>query len=236
MGQRCKICSHTSVRNINSAIRKGRSLRAIGVQFGISHTTVQRHTNECLSLELQALIQQNKLEQAVNVHEEFLENLVFAKDLRLAARKWLTVNDEIDLDPRASEVLVIYDDLLDVTAKGQPKTKKEKLHVLLETATVKGAVRPDYAIIKTMDNRKFALEAIGAADSCVDKFAKLGGLYAKDKENPQDAELAKLKAKIEARASEKGIGYDEELRNYLERYADDVRPEIKEQLASELIQ
>lgn len=47
---------------------------------------------------------------------------------------------------------------------------------------------------------------------------------------PGDADVIRLKAAIEKRAQEKGIPYVDEVQNYLEHYADDVRREIKEQL------
>jgi hypothetical protein len=52
-------------------------------------------------------------------------------------------------------------------------------------ATADG-ISPNYAVIKTADIRKLALDAINTTDTCIDKFAKLGGDYVKDKTNPKD--------------------------------------------------
>lgn len=64
--------------------------------------------------------------------------------------------------------------------------------------------------------------------------------YVEAKDEPKQEELnpslVSLKMGIEMRAEEKGIDFEEELRNFLNsRYAEKIRPEIKHQLASELV-
>lgn len=124
--------------------------------------------------------------KAVDVHAEFAEQLSFAKDLRRAAEQWLKASTEtIDLDPRSTEVQVVYDDWLDCDQNGIPKQKKADLRELLDR--IEGdKVRPDFSVVKTLDLRKFALDAISVTDACIDKFAKLGGFYQKDRTNEMD--------------------------------------------------
>jgi len=62
--------------------------------------------------------------------------------------------------------------------------------------------------------------------------AKLTGAYQKEKENEDDRQINAVKRIVQQKAQEKGISYEEELRNYLENYA---APEFKEKLSSELV-
>ncbi|MEJ7862895.1 MAG: terminase small subunit [Pyrinomonadaceae bacterium] len=69
-----------------------------------------------------------------------------------------------------------------------------------------------------------------------DALAKIGeylGMKQKDKEN--DDALAQIKKHIERRAEEKNVPYKTELEDYLNLFGDDIRSEIKDDLASELI-
>lgn len=236
MPRSCKACKHPQVKAINKLILNGKSLRHISSQYELSDHGVMRHTENCLKRTLGAIKEQHKERQAVDIYKEFEEQLEFARNLRLAAQKWLTVNDEVDLDPRAGEVMVVYLDHLDAKQNGEPKQKKLKLDALLELATVEDAREPQFATVKTMDLRKFALEAVTVTDTCIDRFARLSGMYQQERSNTQDAELAKLKGRIEARAREKDLTYEAELDNFLEHHAEDVPPVLRERLASELIQ
>jgi phage terminase small subunit len=65
-------------------------------------------------------------------------------------------------------------------------------------------------------------------------YKTLGNYIGLDKaplEKP-DERLESIKRTVQAKADDKGVSYEEELRNYLENYA---APEFKEKLASELI-
>ncbi len=151
----------------------------------MSHQSVYRHLENCLKVEVQAVIQENKVARAIDVHEEFREQLEFAREIRTAARKWLVVADEINLDPRSTEVQVVYYDLLNCDDKGNPSRERAPLNELLDRVTT-AAVQPVHSIIKTVDLRKFALDAINTADTCIDKFAKIAGSYTQDKKNIED--------------------------------------------------
>jgi DNA-binding CsgD family transcriptional regulator len=95
----------------------------IATILGISKGQVGNDVNAAIAKAADDL----KLELAVNVRKEFGEQLKFAKRVRDAAEKWLLIDDEISLDPRSTEVMVIYDDLNDRNQKGEPKQKREKL-------------------------------------------------------------------------------------------------------------
>lgn len=74
----------------------------------------------------------------------------------------------------------------------------------------------DKVTIKHIDLRKFALDAINTTDTCIDKFAKLGGDYTKDKNNPADS-LAIARQVIED-AVAKGMERAEAVKRASERY------------------
>lgn len=198
MPRRCSICSHPQVKKINEAICNSRSYRSIASQFGSTHATVMRHIETCLGLELSVLIKEAKIKRAINVYDEFTEQLDFAKQLRLAAQDYLRdANNPLRLaiTPKAHEIEVTYFDHNDMETIGfgenaveRPKKKAAQLSVILESLTTSG-IEPDKFKITTIDIRKFALDAINTADTCIDKFAKMGGDYTKDKVNPADIDL-----------------------------------------------
>lgn len=196
MPPKCKACQHPDVKTINSQIRSSVSLRDIARQFNLSKDGVHRHIEACLELTIGALIKEKKVKQAINVYEEFLEQLEFAKELRIAAREYLSnPNDPLKLIiiPRADEIDVVYFDYAERDERGNPKKKTANLHALLQRIECDEgtAFEPDKVQIKHVDLRKFALDAINTADTCIDKFAKLGGAYQQDQKNKTDLERAK---------------------------------------------
>lgn len=173
---KCSICTNPKVKAINSAIHAGGSLRNVAQQFGVHYNSVGRHVENCLKCTLGAILTKHRTKQAVDIYKEFEENLAFATELRKAAQEWLTVDGKIDLDPRANEVMVVYLDHTLTAGNGKPTQSKMKLDELLEMAQTE-AREPTFAIVKTLDLRKFALDAIDKVDTCIDKFAKIGGAY-----------------------------------------------------------
>jgi hypothetical protein len=189
VGRKCSICAHKDVGQINTLLSNAVSFRVISRQFtgdDKARDSLRRHTENCLKLEIGSIIKERKLENAINVHEEFREQLAFAKKLRAAAEEYLSSETDpmrLVLIPRADEIDVTYYDFADTTPKGEPKKKTATLHALM--AKVENLnLEADKITIKHVDMRKFALDAINTADTCIDKFAKLGGDYSKDKENP----------------------------------------------------
>lgn len=185
-GRKCSVCAHPQAKEINSMINDAVSFRRISSQFGMADRSVGRHTENCLKLEIAALIKAKKIENAIDHYQEIPEQLDFAKDLRAAARKCLTHPEtgEIVLLPRADEVEVVYEDYLDTSPTGAPKKKTDNLDILLERVK-KGGIEPTRTIIKHVDLRSYALDAIRTIDIVLDKFAKVQGAYAKDNEQKQ---------------------------------------------------
>lgn len=162
--------------------KKGMSCRQIGQELGISH----EQANKDLKAWIAKQSEKDKREVAVNVRKEFGEQLKFAKKLREAAEEYLSSESDpmrLVLIPRADEIEVVYFDFADKTERGEPKKKTASLHALL--AKTEGLnIEADKINIKHVDMRKFALDAINTTDTCIDKFAKLGGDYTRDKVNP----------------------------------------------------
>ncbi len=198
MPPKCKTCLHPERDAINSQIKASASLRDIALQFGMSHAAVHRHIETCLGLTIGVLIQERKIEQAIDVYEEFREQLAFAKQLRTAAQEYLgDANDPLKLaiTPKAHEIEVTYFDHNDMEERGEimfPKKKTAQLNVILEAVYSDAQLEPDKYKITTVDIRKFALDAINTTDTCIDKFAKIGGAYTQDKKNETDkSEIAR---------------------------------------------
>ncbi len=133
--------------------------------------------------------------ELIDVYAEFTDQLAFAKQLKQAARDFLSDTDDplkLLIVPQAHEIEVVYYDHNDLETIGfgenavtRPKKKKAQLSVILQSLADEG-MEPDKFTIKTVDIRKFALDAIATADMCIDKFARMGGAYQKDKSNEHD--------------------------------------------------
>lgn len=186
IGRPCAICTHEKVKEINSLILKPTSFRGISLKYGMSDMSVNRHAQNCLNLEIASLIKEQKIERAIDVYEEFRQQLEFAKKTRAAAERWLT--DPVDenlftVDPRADEIEVIYFDSTQPDANGNPTRCKAPLQELLARVGGKDFIVVNH-FIKTVDLRDHALKVLDRCDTAIDKFAKLGGLYTKERENP----------------------------------------------------
>lgn len=72
-------------------------------------------------------------------------------------------------------------------------------------------------------------------DAAQARLGEYKGMKQQERTNEQDADLLRIKSAIESRAKDKGVDYAEELKNFVANYAEIVRPEIKEKLASELV-
>lgn len=195
VGRKCSVCTHKDVGEINLLIAQPVSFKMISGQFGMGKSSVGRHAENCLQLDLSALIAEKKIAQVVNVYDEFCEQLAFAKQLRRAAQEYLSDAADplkLSITPKAHEIEVTYFDYNDIETLGtgpnateRPRKKTALLSVILESIA-NDWMEPDKFKIATIDIRKFALDAIHTTDVCIDKFAKLGGDYTKEKANPAD--------------------------------------------------
>ncbi len=202
-GRPCRICTHEQSAEIHQLIHDrivaGQIIdfRNISDNYGMAISSVSRHVSDHLKLQIEAAVVEGRIKRAVDVYEEFCEQLEFAKELRFAARNYLAdVNDPLRLSitPKAHEIEVTYFDHNDMELIGfgdnaveRPKKKAAQLSVILESLRDGANMEPDKFKITTIDIRKFALDAINTTDACIDKFAKMGGDYTKERENPTTA-------------------------------------------------
>ena len=186
----------------------------VGKEFGVSKQAVGVQIQKAIEERSEAFQQ----EIAVNVRKEFGEQLRFAKKLRRAAEEYLSSETDpmrLILLPRADEIEVVYYDFEDKTTKGEPKKKTATLHALLAKVEASN-IEADKVNIKHVDMRKFALDAISVTDTCIDKFAKLGGEYMKEKPNPADPLVIARKVVDDAVAA--GMDKSEAVQKASERY------------------
>jgi hypothetical protein len=147
---------------------------------------VSNHTRNCLGKEIQTLIQDSQTKNAVDVIKEFTSLLNESRDALEAARTMLTVDGKVDFRPRAWEVDIVYEDLVDRTEQGKPKLKTSPLADLLAQIEDHRDHIPIHTYVKIQDARKTYLDTIARVDGLIDRFAKLGGLYTDPKKNPED--------------------------------------------------
>lgn len=189
MPRKCTVCHHGSVTQINSAIAAGQGCRDIAGRWeGLSKSSVYRHSRNCLQISLKVMVGEQRVHQAIDVHREFSEQLEAAKQLLEISREYLSDPDDpsqLFIGPQSHEIDVYYTDHNDCDGDGRPKKKKAKLNVLLAELAGREIEAPPVEM-KTLDIRKFALDAIRTADLCLDKFARISGAYQKDKSNEQD--------------------------------------------------
>ena len=188
LGRPCSICLHFAVADINAAIAQvnpPKSFRAISRQFfnnESSRDSIRRHTERCLKLDIHALIEEKRVEQAIDHYNELVQLLNFAKELIAAAREILTDSEtgKITLAPNADEIEVVYLDHADTDAQLKPKRKKMLLQKIIDSVqSIEPRFKYEVAQLKSVDIRDFALKTISAADSVLDKFAKVDGHYQK---------------------------------------------------------
>lgn len=216
VGRKCSVCTHTEVGQINTAIAQGVSFRGISLKYGMSDMSIQRHTQNCLQKNIAAELQQHKAKQAIDVIAEFEEQLAFAKALRIAAQEYLSDPADplkIAIVPFAHEIDVAFFDMTDLvvdkSGNEMPKKKTAKLSNLLTDVEKLRNVEVDKFTFKHVDLRTFALEAVKTVDLCLDKFAKIAGIYQNPQKNKKDLELT-----IEA------------INSYLEKHPDHDKSEV----------
>lgn len=200
-GRKCSICHHKEVSQINAALHSGVSFRNIAsqvMQNPKAYASVCRHAENCLKIELAALIQKKKEEQAIDVYEEFEQQLQIAKALRLACWEYLsdpTDPMKISLIPFAHEIEISYFDNTDLTEGKFPKPKKKRTtldRLIMQVEQLRN-LDVDKISIKHVDLRSYAVEVLRAVDMTLDKFAKIGGVYKKEAPAETDPEMVARK-------------------------------------------
>lgn len=213
-GRKCSVCSHPSVEKINFWISQSKSFRHIASHFGMSYRSVGRHTEKCLQLDVQVLVKEKKIERAIDYHEELQKQFQFCVELQEACREMLLCEqtDKISFFPRATDVDIIYYDLLELNFFGNPTRKTMDLQTIINRIKQIPDIKYERHIVKMSEMHEYALNTVVAIDKVLDKFAKVQGLYKKDKDNIEkptatadsfieDARIIAGKNKITVRAA-----------------------------------
>lgn len=154
MARTCTICTHAARVAIDKSLIDGDSFRHIAARHGVSTGSLQRHKNDHLSqllaesvtrapvpvpvsVDLAEVTQHAAQRQAENLDvrvqlDKHVERINLLSD---ACDRWLRDPDEpsrYTLDPRADDLMVLYEDLNDRTRGGDPKRKRATLAELLE--------------------------------------------------------------------------------------------------------
>lgn len=193
MPRHCSICTHKQVSQINTEIAEGVSFRGIALRYGMSNPSVGRHAENCLNIDLSAYREEKKTDQAFDFATELYRLYAKAGKMVDALERWLADPDnpdEYNIDPRDSEMTVLYLDHKDLTKQGDPKQKKGRLRDLLKRIDAESDNEPVGVISSAMDNRKLYLDAFKTLNDRLEQMAKFYGLFTKEKDNPQSTEKA----------------------------------------------
>jgi hypothetical protein len=233
--QYCIICGHPQVTAINRAIIQCVTPTEISTVFSINRRSLYKHSRRCLELTVLDALRERRINQAVSVYDELSDQLRLAKEARTAARNWLDVNGELDLDFRPNEIMVVYEDHDDLTERGNPRKKKALLSELLDIVNAKsfGSYKTVAGYAKRTDLREYLLKAIDRCDAVIDRFARIQGEYQQDRMNENDIE--RIRRQIEACAQRFGTDFMAELEFFLSNQAQRLRPDIREGLREKLI-
>src|SRR5262245_52872527 len=187
----CKACRHPDKLHLERLIARGESYRSIAKQFGISDASITRHVQKCIPLILEELRASENRKRAINVEDE--TNRLFTRLNKMldACDVWLTDPDNPELytlDARAEELTVIYEDSNDLTPKGNPKRKRDKLSVLLRRLEDDARVETLSVFSKHADPRDLIIKTAGEIQAKLELFARLQGLFQRDRANESDRE------------------------------------------------
>lgn len=148
-----------------------------------------RHVHNCIPSFLDAARRERDTDKGINVEREARRLLNRMNKLLDACDEWLTDPEDpakYALDARDSELLVIYDDLGDLTAQGKPKRKRAHLSDLLRRLEQFANVEPVSATIKRADPRSLIVQTAGEIKGQIELFARLQGLFQRDRANDAD--------------------------------------------------
>lgn len=229
----CTICSHPKVDEIHQALLEGTPYAQIPRLFNddFKYFTLVRHVSKHLQTSHSKIVENQRIKEAVGVDRRFGLLLDNAEEVMAAARQLLLVNGELNFDPRAWEINVVYEDYNDTNREGDPKLKTAPLDELLARLDGEG-FRHRRAVIRNEDARKGYREAIAQAESIIDRFAKLFGAYQQDRSNDAN-ELTAIRNTIMKTSLELGTTYDIELHRFLALFGDQLRPDLRGMLVKE---
>lgn len=189
MARTCRICHHPERDEINRLLADKTPYRTIQALYEIDHASVGRHVTTCIPVQMSRLRANRDRESGIVIDRE-LNNCFGRINMLLdACHDWL-LDPESDgeaytLEPRATELKVVYLDHGDTDAKGNPKLKKASLDNLIRRIEA-ADLTVEQVESKNADPRELILKTAGEIRGQLDFYAKLHGLYQKERQNEFD--------------------------------------------------
>lgn len=183
-GRKCSVCNHPSISKINYWISTGKSFRHIASHFAVGYRSVGRHTEKCLQLDVHALYEEKKINQVIDVYNEFCKQFEFVREAQDACREMLTCEEtgKMSFYPRAGDIDIVYDDLFDLDLFNRPTRKTKDLQTIINTLRDLPGIANLRPIVKMSEMHSYFLDTTHTLDKLLDKFAKIEGKYKKDQE------------------------------------------------------
>lgn len=206
---RCMICTHPKTAEIDKALSMpGASVAAIARMYGVSLSTMSSHQKECVAHFLIAAEAAVRVERGLNVKETVFKGSDMLHDLLNACHNWLRDPEnplEYNLDPRDNEINVVYLDHNMLDGRGNPTRRTDTLRALLERVSTNG-IDPQWTKASSVDVREYTLKTIGKLTEMLEFYARLCGMFQKERENEHD-ERAKFERELDRVMAE---GWDRE--------------------------
>jgi hypothetical protein len=190
---KCATCNHAESTEINRLIAAGTTYKVISQQYGMDQASVSRHVKACIPRLLVSTRVARDIGGGIVVERQLEKTFAHINKLVDACDEWLLDPDgtgKYTLEPRSREINVVYDDYNDRDDKGKPKRKKANLQELIGRLGEAG-YEVDLLQSKSADPRELVLQSAAEIRAHLDFYAKLHGLYQKERSNEIEREERK---------------------------------------------
>lgn len=208
----CKVCTHPERVEINRQIAERIPQKTIAAQFGMHYSSISRHKGRCIPVQLSRATASADDRTVIVVEKSLEKTFGHINKLIDACDQWLLDPDgsgQYTLDPRAYEITVIYNDRNDTDERGKPLRKKDTLQNLIERLG-SAQYMVESVETKSSDPRKLILDTAAEIRAHLDFYAKLHGLYQKERSNWIEEEERKRWVAEKIAEIQKNFGVDEQ--------------------------
>ncbi len=208
---KCAIWNHPDNAEINRRLAEKALLREISERYGMNISSVSRHRSTCIPAMMVKADANDAISSSIVIEKSLEKTFAHINKLIDACDEWLLDpggSGRYSLDPRGYELDVVYDDHNDTDERGKPRRKKESLQSLL-TRIEAGSVTVDIVESKYADPRKLIIESATEIRAHLDFYARLHGLYQKERTNQIEEEERKRFFAEQVREIMREFGVDE---------------------------
>ena len=163
------IVNHPQRKEIEEAILQGKSCTGIAKKYGISPSSVDRYKKKALRKQLQ-VAQIKDVDSLIERLNEYLDGIDQMYD---SIYDWLSDPDDpakLTMEPRANEVTVVYEEIVDDIVV----RRKKKLKEILDDLRSEG-LRPLEVTINMSDPRQLLLSTVNTLQKTLEIIAKARG-------------------------------------------------------------